>query len=299
MVKSCLCFEYLISGIFQGEPSAVDRIRTLDLLSEVERRGVNLLYSNLEVLLPLPIRLLPYPINRQRLSSNTEPQSGIFARYGNIAEQEEHSDDTSPLKVSSTMRRKKQLDMNVKSALQSDSDSEDGFLSLPKPVFDTQPAQDEAARGPPASKSVRMRAKFSEAERKKSQSVSQCLSSLTEYLDHVSFLDSSLHYKPPQAEGVCRSQDFSGAGAEVKCGMTDDVRLECESHMSRFDSEEIRALLGSLSFYKCKARISEVWNKVQELEEPVRMETVEELTLPVASHRQRFSLSDSKILELR
>lgn len=281
---------------FQGEPSAVDRKRCLALLSEAERRGVNLLYSNLEVLLPLPIRLLPDPINRQRLSSNAEPQTGL----SNLAEQEEHSDGMSPLKVSSRMRQKKQLCIDSKSALQSDSESsEDGFLSLPKLSSDTEPAQDEVSPDPPASKAVRMRLELSEAERKKSQCVSQCLSSFAEYLDQMSFLDSSLYDKPPQTEGACRPQNFTGAGAEVKCGMTDDARLDCGGHVSGFDSEEIRAVLGSLSFYKCKAGISEAWNKVQEFEELMRTETVEELTLPVASHRQRFVLSHSKLLEPR
>lgn len=288
-----------VEDLLQSEPSAVDRMRCLDLLSEAERTGVNLLYSNLEVLLPLPIRPLPDLINRQRLSSNTEPPPGLLSKYGNIVEQEEHSDDTSPLKVSCRMRRKKQLYTDNKSALQSDSESEDGFLSLPKPRSDTKPAQDEVAQDPPASKAVRMRVELSEAERKKSQCVSQCLSSLAEYLDHMSFLDSSLHYEHPQAEGACRPQDFSGTGAEIKCGMTDDFRLECGGHMSGFDLEDIQGVLRSMSFYKCKARISEAWNKVQELEEPMRTETVEELTLPVASHRQRFSLSHNRLLETR
>ncbi|KAB5530995.1 hypothetical protein PHYPO_G00135780 [Pangasianodon hypophthalmus] len=284
-----------VEDLLKGEPSAVDRMRCLDLLSEAERRGVNLLYSNLEVLLPLPICPLPDLINRQRLSSNAEPQPGLLARDGNVVEQEEHSDDTSPLKVSSRMRRKKQLCIDNQSALQSDSESEDGFLSLPKPSSDPKPA----AQDPPASKAVRMRVELSEAERKKSWCVSQCLSSVAEYLDHMSFLDSSLRYEPPHAEAACRPQDFNGAGAEVKCGMTDDARLECGGHMSGFYPEEIQAVLGSLSFYKCKARISEAWNKVQELEEPMRTETVEELTLPVASHRLRFSLFHSKLLESR
>lgn len=265
----------------------------LDLLSEANGRGVNLLYSNLEVLLPLPVRLFPDLINRQRLSLNTETQPGLLGRYSNIVEQEEHSDDTSPLKVSSRMRQKKQV-QTVKSALDSDSESEDDFLSLPKPSSDDKPLQDSLAF-----KAMRVKVELSEAEKKKSQSVSQCLSFFAEYLDHMSFLDSSLHYEPPQTEGACRPQDLCGAGVEIKCGMTDDVPLECGGHISGCDVEEIRVVLGSMSFSKCKTRISEVWNKVQELEEQVRTETVQELTLPVAAHRQKFNLFYSKLLEPR
>ncbi|KAM9494077.1 ATPase family AAA domain-containing protein 5 [Clarias gariepinus] len=287
-----------VEELLKGEPSSVDRTRRFDLLSEAKKRGVDLLYSNLEVLLPLPIRLLPEPVSKQRLPSGTEPQP--VARYANVIEQVEPSDDASPLKVSSRMRRKKQLNIDNKGALQSDSESEDEFLSLPKPGSDAKPAQDQAAQDPPASKAVRMRVELSEAEKKKSQSVSRCLSSLAEYLDHMSFLDSSLHHETRQAEGPCKPHDLSGVGAaEVKCGMTDDVRLECGSRTCGFDSEEIQALIGSLSFYQCKAGIAETWDKVQEFDEPVRTETVEELTLPVSSHRQRFRLCPSKFLEPR
>ncbi|TSK31320.1 ATPase family AAA domain-containing protein 5 [Bagarius yarrelli] len=286
-----------LEALLKSENSTVDMMSRLDLLSKAERKDVNLLYSNLEVLLPLPVRPMPDPVNRQRLPSNTEAQTGLLSRYSNVVEQEEHSDDTSPLKVSCRMRRKKQLHTDKKNAFQSDSESEDGFLSLPKPAKKT--AQDEAAQEPPASKAVGTRVKLSEAERKKSHAVSQCLGSLAEYLDYMSFLDSSLHYKFHQADGACRPQDFNGTGAEVKCGMTDDVRLDCGDHLSEFNSGEIPAVLGTLSFYKCKARISDTWNKVQELEEPIRAETVEELTLPVASHRQRFSLSHSQLLDHR
>ncbi|KAI5091676.1 ATPase family AAA domain-containing protein 5 [Silurus meridionalis] len=287
-----------IEDLLMGEPSAMD-VRCLDLLSEAERRGVNLLYSNMEVLIRLPTRPLPDLINRQRLPSNTEAQPVLLSKHSNVVKQEEHSDDTSPLKVSCRMRRKKQLYIDNKHALHSDSDSEDGFLSLPKLSSDTKPAQDESAQDPPANKPMRMRVELSEAERKKSQCVSQCLSFLAEYLDHMSFVDSSLHYKLPQAEGACRPQDFTGAGAEVKCGMTDDVRLEWDGHINEFNAKEIQIVLGSMSFHKCKAGISEVWNKVQELEEPLKTETVEDLTLHVASHRQRFDLSHSKLLEPR
>lgn len=255
---------------------------------------MNLLYSNLEMLLPLPIRLLPDLVNRPLLSLNTEPQPWLLSRYSNKVEQEEHSDDTSPLKMSYRMRQKKQAHTDIKSALESGSESEDSFLSLPKPSSDTKPAKDSIAF-----KALRVKAELSEAERKKSESVSQCLSSLAEYLDHMSFLDSSLHYKPSQAQGACRPQDFGGAGVEVKCGMTDDVPLDCGDHMSGCDLKEIQVVLGSLSFHECKAAISEVWNKVQEMEELLRTETVQELTLPVASHRQKFKLSYSELLEPR
>jgi len=132
---------------------------------------------------------------------------------------------------------------------------------------------------------------LSEAERKKSKPVTHCLSSLAEYMDHMSFLDSSLHYHPLQAEGSCRPQDFGWTGAKVKSGMTDDIRLECVSRVNSVSVDEMHAALGHLSFRKCKALVSEAWDRAQQLEDEIRREAEEELSLPVAPHRDGFSLA--------
>ncbi|KAL7829690.1 hypothetical protein AOLI_G00305750 [Acnodon oligacanthus] len=297
-----------VEDLLRCKPTVVESKSCWGLLSETERRGMNLFYSNMEVLLPLPVSAFPEPTPIPRSITNPEPQPGLLARHGSEAQKEEHANDLSPLKVSSRMRRKKQLCLDVKSVFQSDSESEDGFLSLPKPSSnpvgnpDTKETQDEAAQEAPSSKtaSVRMRrVELSEAERKRSKPVSQCLSSFAEYLDQMSFLDSSLHYQPPQTEGACRPHAFHCTGAEIKSGMTDEVRLECGGRMSGFHLEEINAVIQSLSFWKCRAEVSEAWHKVQGLEEEVRSEAVEELTLPVASHRQSFNLAHSTPCEPR
>ncbi|XP_017558617.1 ATPase family AAA domain-containing protein 5 isoform X1 [Pygocentrus nattereri] len=298
-----------VEDLLRCKPTVVESKSCWGLLSETERRGMDLFYSNMEVLLPLPVSALPEPTPIPRSVTNPEPQPGLLARHGREAQKEEHADDMSPLKVSSRMRRKKQLCLDDKSVFQSDSESEDGFLSLPKPSSgpvgnpDTKRTQDEAAQKAPSS--VRMRrVELSEAERKRSKPVSQCLSSVAEYLDQMSFLDSSLHYQPPQTEGACRPHAFHCTGAEIKSGMSDEVRLESGGHMSGFHLEEINAVIQSLSFWKCRSEVSEAWHKVQGLEEEVRSEAIEELTLPVASHRQSFSLARStpcepRVIEMR
>ncbi|XP_072532413.1 ATPase family AAA domain-containing protein 5 [Salminus brasiliensis] len=303
-----------VEDLLKCDLSAVQSTSCLDLLSETKRRGLNLLYSNMEVLLPLPISALAEPSLPPLPISNPEPQTGHIARLGNVAQQEEHTDDTSPLKVSSRMRRKKQLCLDDKNVFQSDSESEDGFLSLPNPNCnpagnpDTKQGQDQASQEAPASEAASVRTRrvpLSEAERKRSKPVSQCLRSIAEYLDHMSFLDSSLHYQHPHTEGACRPQAFDWTGAEVKSGMTDEVRLECGGHTSGFESDEINAVIAGLSFWKCRAGVSDAWEKAQALEEEeVRREAVEELTLPVPSHRRSFSLAHStpcepRVMEMR
>lgn len=254
----------------------------------------------MEVLLPLPVHVFPECTSRPQSVTNSESQPGLLLSHGSVAQQGENPNDLSPLKMSSRMRQKKRLVLEDKTVFQSDSESEDGFLSLPKPICDTagilytKQAQDQAAQERLVSKvdSIRMRrVELSEAERKRSKPVSQCLGSLAEYLDHMSFLDSSLQYQPPQVEGACKPQAFDWMGAEVKSGMNDEVRLECGGFVSGFCSEEIKTIIESLSFWKCRAGVSEAWDMAQELEEDVKREAVEELTLPLVSHRKSFSLA--------
>lgn len=258
--------------------------------------GVDLLYSNMESLLPLPNRPLPQSTLKSQSAPNPQSQPEQVPQSVRLKVLEEASNDCSPLKVSSRMRGRKKMGMGNKDVFQSDSESEDDFLSLPKPSRDpAQSSNAEAANlsvNVPESAPVKLRQiVLSEAERKKSKPVMQCLSSLAEYMDHMSFLDSSLHYQPLQAEGSCRPQDFGWTGAKVRSGMTDDVRLECVSRVKDVRVDEVHAVLGHLSFRRCKAVVSEAWDRAQQLEEEIRREAEEELTLPMAPHRDGFSLA--------
>jgi len=256
--------------------------------------GVELLYSNMESLLPLPTCPLLQSTLKSQSAPNPQSQPEQVPQNMRLEALEEPSEEGSPLKLSSRMRgRKKMVNKDV---FQSDSESEEDFLSLPKtsrdPAISTYAeAANLSVNVPEAAPKKPRHIVLSEAERKKSKPVTHCLSSLAEYMDHMSFLDSSLHYHPLQAEGSCRPQDFGWTGAKVKSGMTDDIRLECVSRVNSVSVDEMHAALGHLSFRKCKALVSEAWDRAQQLEDEIRREAEEELTLPVAPHRDGFSLA--------
>ncbi|XP_030645616.1 ATPase family AAA domain-containing protein 5 [Chanos chanos] len=299
-----------VQHLFKSDSTdELDSIRCGEMLAETRRRGVDLFYSNMESLLPLPTRPLPPSVLRSQSAPKPIPEpSEQCLGAPHLAEP---SDDASPVKVSSGMKRKRRLCLDKEDLFQSDSDSGDGFLSLPKPGglpalgADAQPEGEPRAvdTPPPASQPApgrRSRGVLSAAEKKRSEPVSRCLSSMAEFLDQMSFLDSSLQYRLQQTEGACRPHDMGRTGAEVKSGMTDDVRLDCDVHRGRVSAEEIHTVLETLSFRRCRAGVSEAWSHVQELEEEqVRQEAVEEVTLPVADHRQGFSLTEDTLCEPR
>ncbi|XP_056309473.1 ATPase family AAA domain-containing protein 5 [Danio aesculapii] len=286
--------------LLKHESSDLESIKSWDLLSEVHRRGVNLLHSNMESLLPLPTRLLPQSTFKSQAAAAPQSRPEQLPQTVRLEGLDEPSDDGSPLKVSSRMKGRKKMSCGRKDVFQSDSESEEDFLSLPK--NSTDPAQStnvETADVPEAAPKKSRRIVLTEAEKKKSKPVMQCLSGLAEFFDHMSFLDSSLHYQPSQSEGFCRPQDSGWTGAEIKSGMTDDIRLESVKQASGVSVEEVHAVLGHLSFKKCKAVVSEAWDGAQQLEDEIRGEAEEELTLPVAPNRQSFSLTQTTPCEPR
>lgn len=243
--------------------------------------------------------LLPLPHTRQTTSASKakqtlsisqdcpsvtqiEPPSSsspsCHARLGATAERMESSDDGSPIKISSVMRKMKKR--HCPSGLDGlDSDSEDDFVSLHKPSF-SQSKEEVRER---AVCSPVKRKPLTPEERLKSLPVSQCLQSLGEFFDDLSCIDSSVGALPEVG-------DFT-VGALVKDGMTDEARVETNggSWRSGERSLEIAAAVEALSFQKCCSLAAEAWDKAKQFEGVLREEAEAELTLPVVVHRDGYS----------
>lgn len=263
-----------------------------ELLANSKRRGVDLLYSNFETLLPLPLT--------QLITSTFKPEQSVcalqhrpsvnpsHARSPHTAESADCSDDGSPIKMSSRMRKsKKRHSLPDQDGLHSDSDSEDGFLSLCKPQG--APQAKGGVKESLVSETVK-RKPLTPEERVKSLPVSQCLESIADFLDDMSYMDSSLRVRP---EGGDHPRGMSPAGAVVKDGMTDESRVETAGGSWERGEHvlEIPAAVEALSFHKCRVSVAEAWNKVQQLEGEVGREATAELTLPVAAHREGYSFT--------
>ncbi|XP_075942243.1 ATPase family AAA domain-containing protein 5 [Anarhichas minor] len=297
------CTESML-GLLNVEPEGDiwERLRSpteemcWELLANSKRRGVDLLYSNFETLLPLPLT--------QLITSTFKPEQSVcalqhrpsvnpeeppsHARSPHTAESADCSDDGSPIKMSSRMRKsKKRHSLPDQDGLHSDSDSEDGFLSLCKPQG--APRAKRGVKESLVSETVK-RKPLTPEERVKSLPVSQCLESIADFLDDMSYMDSSLRVRP---EGGDNPRGMSPAGAVVKDGMTDESRVETDGGSWERGEHvlEIPAAVEALSFYKCRVSVAEAWNKVQQLEGEVGREAAAELTLPVAAHREGYSFT--------
>ncbi|XP_054463867.1 ATPase family AAA domain-containing protein 5 isoform X2 [Anoplopoma fimbria] len=276
--------------------SPMEEMFCWELLANSKRRGVDLLYSNFERLLPLPLTQLTtstfkpeQSVSAIQENTSVNPEElPSHAKLLHTAESADCSDDGSPIKMSNRMRKsKKRHGLPNKDGIDSDSDSEDGFLSLCRPQGAPETKEDVKERI--VLEKVK-RKPLTPEERVISLPVSQCLESIAHFLDNMSYMDSSLMVHP---EGGDNPRRMSAVGAVVKDGMTDESRVETERGSWERGEQvlEIPAAVEALSFHKCRASVEEIWNKVQQLEGEVGQEAAAELTLPVAAHRQGYSFT--------
>lgn len=303
-IQIVLDLRYWPGACSQQGGSAMEEALCSELLTNSQRLGVDLLYSNMEKLLPLPSTQLTTSTCKLELSvsvSQDQPSvnpkdvqstslHGVLpshARLLHTVETEDFSDDGSPVKMSNRMRKtKRRHQLPDQDGLHSDSDSEDGFLSLCKPQ--RAPQMKDEVKESLVTKTVK-RKPLTPQERQKSLPVSQCLESIADFLDNMSFMDSSLLVHPEAGNNRRRTSP----GALVKDGMTDESRVEIDRGCLVRDESalEIPAAVEALSFYKCRLSTVTAWNKAQQLEGVLGQEAAAELSLPVAAHRNGYSFS--------
>lgn len=254
-----------------------------ELLTDSRRRGVDLLYSNMETLLPLPVAQLATsrlskPVRQTSFSQDNQS-------VGPTQQPIDSSDDGSPVKVSNRMKRnKKRRHLSDRDELHSESDSEDGFPSLCKPRDDPQK---EDVKASVDSETVK-RKLLTVEERRKSLPVSQCLESLADFWDNMSYVDSSLLFHQSAHRGT------PPVSAVIKDGMSDESRVETR-RLTGGRVLEIQAAVEALSFQKCRSSAGEAWDEVQRLEGELGKEAAAELTLPVAAHREGCSFTQDAL----
>ncbi|XP_070779404.1 ATPase family AAA domain-containing protein 5 [Enoplosus armatus] len=261
-----------------------------ELLTNSRQRGVDLLYSNMETLLPLPLTQLTTSTNKPEQSVSVlqdNPQVDMLPSRARLLHTAESGDDGSPVKMSNRMRKNKRRHcLPDQDGLHSDSDSGDSFLSLSKPQG--APQEKEEVKESLVSETVK-RKPLTPEEQIKSVPVSQCLESIADFFDNMSYMDSSLLVPPVRGDSYRR---LSPLGAVVKDGMTDESRVEIDrGSWERGELMEIPASVEALSFHKCRDSVAGAWDKAQQLEGELGKEAAAELTLPVAAHREGHSFT--------
>ncbi|KAM4603647.1 ATPase family AAA domain-containing protein 5b [Polymixia lowei] len=259
--------------------------KLLDVLSESWRRGVPLLYSNLELLLPLPVSAQATPAHDPTkvacpgLHSEPKPpdiQPQIQQPDKDVDLKATTVNDVSVRTFSRLSRRKCMstgFDSRSSSSVTLNLKPRKTSLSL-KGIHLRSPSSDDKTK----------------TERNATKLATRCLDALTDFTDLMSYLDATM----PTAEAG-GSEEFVWTGGHIEDGLLDEMREEEEGRGGRERLLEIQGAVEGLGFHSCWCRVSEVWIQAQRCRQELGDEEwgrlVEKLTFPVSSHRQSFSFS--------
>ncbi|XP_029918768.1 ATPase family AAA domain-containing protein 5b [Myripristis murdjan] len=251
-----------------------DMDKLVKFLAESWRRGVPLMYSNLELLLPLPFSAQGASVEviQHELQSELTPPD-IHPHIQHLdwdVHLKAMATNSNSIKNLSRLSRRKNMDSRSSSlTLKPDRTS----LSM---------------------KRTQLRASsLHKTEQTAPKLATRCLDALTRFFDLMSYLDATMPAAKVLVLDSWRPEEFVWTGAEITNSLLDEIR---EEQGRRYDQErllEIWAVAESLGFHSCWWRVSEVWTEAQrcrqELGEQSWARLVDRLTIPVSSHRQSLT----------
>uniref|UniRef100_H3BBD2 ATPase family AAA domain containing 5 n=1 Tax=Latimeria chalumnae TaxID=7897 RepID=H3BBD2_LATCH len=270
--------------------------KQVQLLTRFQREKVNFIHSNLEFLLPLPVYILSEEEEEEEAGP---PCDASLPKDVKKLLESDHSVESSPVKMSTRMRRRRKLEiLNDSDLFESDSNSTDAFLSS-NPTSVLEENHKETKNEGPKERESSTESKHNKPQKKpktpEEQKCSalelQCLNSLAEFVDNMSFLNSCLYTGVAEKEGSCVKHDISWTTAEMKNGLSDESSIEHGNWWHSQCSEEARAVLEALSFQKCRSNISQVMETSHTMFKELGKDPVESLTLSVPEHKGRVAFS--------
>ncbi|XP_039663011.1 ATPase family AAA domain-containing protein 5b isoform X2 [Perca fluviatilis] len=252
--------------------SEIDMDKFLRLLAESWRGGVPLLYSNLELLLPIEAK---GTCGLQKELAPSDIDLHITQLDGYVSGKASATNSKSVRNISRLSRRK----------------------SIAT-VFDTSCSLTQNASFSSKRAHLRVPSLRHKTEENAAKVVTNCLDALSDFFDLMSCLDSTMPAAAaPLGSGSCRPEAFVWTGAEIKDGLLDVMSEEGE--VDRIWSQErpleMQAAVEGLGCHRCCWRVSEAWTEAQnyrqELGDARWGRLAERLTLPVSSIKQSLSFS--------
>ncbi|XP_062391395.1 ATPase family AAA domain-containing protein 5b [Sardina pilchardus] len=260
--------------------------RCSEILLESQQTGTDLLYLNMEALLPLPTPASPDPGEFMENVSNSDRHGHIHSKT--LPEASVAVDIPPGGRLSSKPRKRRCL--SLKGMQRSRPNSPEKTVSsshqstMPSRHTDQSEGRTEGHSG----------------EKKASCLVSGCLNSLTEFLDNLSFLDCCLqdHRHVTRTHYCAPGLPSARTRAELRDGLLDELREEQEvGQMWRHRASEMRAAVEGMSFRRCCLEMEPAMARARRLGEEVGADQcrqmLEQLTFRSPPHRDGLSSQPS------
>ncbi|NXS86298.1 ATAD5 protein, partial [Erpornis zantholeuca] len=264
--------------------------KLMQLLTEFQMKHVDFVYSNLDLILPLPVQVL---------SNQSEASNSILERT-TIVSSKNRSTKSSCCGKSSPGKRSKKTKTQKRLEILDDSDLFDTelnysaeFLTLPSdsPKSRAEMNKNESKLSMPKEQKE-VKAKTSASENR-SAVVFQCLNSLTEFVENMSFLDCCVNTNTREPLEFSNNEDFHWTNAKIRNGLCDEFSIENTDWWSSQSCSEIKAAIEALSFTKSSVDISQNLESFLSTSKTPESDQLKGLTLPVSNTRNCISFSQS------
>nr|XP_060619944.1 ATPase family AAA domain-containing protein 5 [Anolis sagrei ordinatus] len=243
--------------------------KLIQLLTEFQRKDIDFIYGNLEKILPLPVSKLPEPMpvppllceNLTKTTSNNKPLDS------------ESLGKASPVeKAKQTKRLRKNIVLDDSDLFESELNYS-GFITLPSDT--TSSCLEEK----PKFKSTAGLNDQTTAKAEASALTFQCLDSLTEFVDNMSFSDCCFSRRTEESTQSCKYEEFLWTKGKIKNGLSDEFSLEDTDWWSSQSSIELKATMEALNFNKCLKNVSKIMKNALNTARTCEKNDFEELPL--------------------
>ncbi|NXQ26670.1 ATAD5 protein, partial [Alaudala cheleensis] len=260
--------------------------KLMQLLTEFQMKHVDFVYSNLELILPLPVQVL----------SNQSEASKSVLESTTVVSSKDRSTKTSCSGKSSPGKRSKKTKKRLE--ILDDSDLFDSQLNYSAEFITLQSNSPKSCTEMNKKESKLLVHKEQKevkttANEKRSAVVSQCLNSLTEFVENMSFLDCCVNTNTREPLEFSKSEEFHWTNAKIRNGLCDEFSIENTDWWSSQSCSEIKAAIEALSFTKTSVNISQNLESFLSTSKTPESDQLKGLTLPVSNTRNCISFSQA------
>ncbi|NWW05970.1 ATAD5 protein, partial [Oreocharis arfaki] len=264
--------------------------KLMQLLTEFQMKHVDFVYSNLDLILPLPVQVL---------SNQSEASKSILERTATVSSKN-RSTKSSCCGKSSPRKRSKKTKTQKRLEILDDSDLFDTELNY-SAEFITLPSDNPKSCAEMNKKESKLlvhkeqkevKTKISASE-KRSAVVFQCLNSVTEFVENMSFLDCCVNTNTREPLEFSKNEEFHWTNTKIRNGLSDEFSIENTDWWSSQSCSEIKAAIEALSFTKSSVNISQNLESFLNISKTPESDQLKGLTLPVSNTRNCISFSQS------
>ncbi|NXR54324.1 ATAD5 protein, partial [Hippolais icterina] len=264
--------------------------KLMQLLTEFQMKHVDFVYSNLELILPLPVQVL---------SNQSEASKSILERT-TIVSSKDRSTKSSCSGKSSPGKRSKKTKAQKRLEILDDSDLFDSELNY-SAEFITLPSDSPKSCAEMNKKESKLlvhkeqkdvKTKTS-ANEERSAVVFQCLNSLTEFVENMSFLDCCVNTNTREPLEFSKSEEFHWTNAKIRNGLCDEFSIENTDWWSSQSCSEIKAAIEALSFTKSSVDIAQNLESFLNTSKTPESDQLKGLTLPVSNTTNCISFNQA------